>query len=163
MKRILLIFSLLFTLQTGFAQTSYFKGEWTALNKNDLFTGLFKIEIKKDGTAKAEFIWTYLATDSNSTEYIDMYKDKKGRSGIEYASGNFMAATNDLYFEGKEKDDPLSIIGLDKYHLKLSINKQVLYGTTETEGTNQGLFYAIKMNNTTGEKEFRAAKSKIKN
>lgn len=163
MKQTILIFSLLFTLQTSFAQKMYFKGEWTMQNKHELFTGLFKIEIKKDGAAKAEFIWTYLATDSTSTDYIAMYNGKKGKSGIEYAAGNFTASTNDLYFEGTEKDDPHTVIGLDKYHLKLSNNKQVIYGTTETNGTNQGLVYAIKMNNATGEKEFMAAKAKIKN
>jgi hypothetical protein len=162
MKQILLIFLLLFTLQCSYAQTSYYKGEWTMLNKQDLFTGIFKIEIKKDGTVNAELLWTYLAVDSTRQDMIDLYKGKKGRSGIEYATGNFSAAGNDLYFEGKEKDDPYVILGVDKYHLKLAANKQAIYGTTETGGTNEGLLYAVKMDNETGKKEFSAARSKIK-
>lgn len=162
MKQVLLIFTLLFILQCSFAQISYFKGEWTLVNKHDLFTGIFKIEIKNDGTATAEAVWTYLATDSNSQDYIDLYKGKKGKSGIEYLTGNFSTVTNDLYFEGKEKDDPHVILGLDKYHLKLAANKEAIYGSTETGGTNQGLLYAVKLNEAAGKKEFMAARAKVK-
>ena len=93
---------------------------------------------------------------------VDLYKGKKGRSGTEYLEGRFDAATGDFYFEGKEKDDPDMILGLDKYHAKLSANKQVIYGTTETEGTKEGLMYAVKMTNSAGQKEFIAAKAKVK-
>jgi hypothetical protein len=162
MKQLILIFCLLYTLQISFAQTTYYKGEWTRVNKHELFTGIFKIDIKKDGSASAVLLWTYLAVDSTSHELLDMYKDKKGRSGIEYAEGFFSAPTNDFYFAGSEKDDPFNILGLDKYHLKLASNKQAIYGSTETDGTNEGLLYAVKMNDAAGEKEFNAAKAKIK-
>lgn len=162
MKKVVFIISLIFALQNSFAQTLYFSGEWSILNQHNLFTGLFKIEIKNDGTAKAELLWTYLATDSTSHDMLDLYKGKKRMSGIEYATGNFSEATNDLYLEGTEKNDPHVILGLDKYHLKLAANKQFIYGSTETEGTNEGLIYAVKLNNTAGEKEFKAAKAKLK-
>ena len=162
MKQVLLIITLLFIVQCSFAQTSYYKGEWTTKNKYDLFTGIFKIEIKKDGTANAELLWIYQATDSSNQEMVNLYNGKKGKSGIEYATGNFAANTNDLYFEGKEKDDPHVILGVDKYHLKLAANKQAIYGYTETGGTNEGLLYAVKMNEAGGKKEFMAAKAKVK-
>ena len=130
MKQFLITAVLLFSINCCMAQVSYFKGEWATVNKQDLFTGIFKIAVKKDGTANAEIVWTYLATDSTRQEMVDLYKGKKGRSGTEYLEGRFDAATGDFYFEGKEKDDPDMILGLDKYHAKLSANKQVIYGTT---------------------------------
>lgn len=164
MKKIFLSFSLLISLHNCFSQSSvsYFKGEWTMVNKHDLFTGIFKIGINAIGEAKAEVIWTYLATDSTNKDLLEMYKGKKGKSGIEYAEGSFSAATNDFYFEGKRTDDPSVILGLDKYHIKLSSNGQAIYGKTQTQGTNEGLLYAVKLNNATGEKEFMAAKARVK-
>ena len=164
MKKIFLSVTLLLALQYGFSQASvsYYKGEWTMVNKQDLFTGILKIAIDAEGKTKAEMVWTYLATDSTNKDLVEMYKGKKGRSGIEYADGSFSVTTNDFIFEGKKADDPAQILGLDKYHIKLSANKQAIYGTTETQGTNEGLLYAGKLDNTTGEKEFMAAKKKKK-
>ena len=162
MKQLFITALLLFSINCCMAQVSYFKGEWTIVNKHDLFTGIFKIAVKKDGIAKAEIVWTYLAIDSTKQEMVDLYKGKKGKSGTEYLEGRFDAATGDFYFEGKQKDDPDTILGLDKYHVKLSANKQAIYGTTETEGTNEGLLYAVKIANKAGEKEFLEAKAKVK-
>jgi hypothetical protein len=162
MKKIILFFFLSMTIHTSFAQVFYYKGEWTMKNKQDLFTGIFKIGIKKDGKATGQFVWTYVAIDSTNSSLLDMYAGKKGMSGIEYAEGNFNAVTNDLFFEGISKDDPNLILGLDKYHLKFSAGKQAIYGITETEGTNEGLLFGLQLTKETGEKEFMAAKEKIK-
>lgn len=132
------------------------------VNKQDLFTGILKITINTEGRTSAEMVWTYLATDSTNKDFVEMYTGKKGRSGIEYAEGSFSATTNDFNFEGQKADDPALILGLDKYHLKLSVNKQAIYGTTETQGTNEGLLYATKLNSASGEKEFTAAKARVK-
>jgi hypothetical protein len=162
MKQSVLIIALLFTFHCSNAQTSYYKGEWTMVNKSDLFTGIFKIDGKSNGTTEAVLIWTYLATDSTNQDMLELYKGKKGKSGIEYAEGKFTAATNDLYLEGKTLVDPDTILGNDKYHLKLAANGKIIYGSTETNGTNEGLLYAVKLDNASGEKEFLAAKAKIK-
>ncbi len=164
MKKIFFSVMLLLALQYGFSQASvsYYKGEWTMVNKHDLFTGILKITIDAAGKTRAEMVWTYLATDSTDKDMVEMYTGKKGKSGIEYAEGSFSATTNDFIFEGQKADDPALILGLDKYHIKLSANKQAIYGTTETQGTNEGLLYAIKLNNATGEKEFMAAKARVK-
>ena len=162
MKKIIISVALLFTLQQGFSQVFYFKGEWTMRNKHDLFTGIFKIGINATGKVKAEIVWTYLATDSTNNDLMEMYKGKKGRSGIEYAEGNFSATTNDFYFEGIKTDDPFTVLGVDKYHIKLAANKQAIYGSTETQGTNEGMLYAVKLKDAAGEKEFMAAKAKVK-
>lgn len=162
MKQILVILVLLFTFNCSNAQTTYYNGEWTKLNKTDLFSGIFQLVVKPDGTVKTAFIWTYLAVDSTNQELVQYYKDKKGASGIEYGDGTFNSETGYFSLEGKDLADPNEILGKDKYHLKLAVNKQVIYGSTETEGTNEGLFFGVKMNNADGEKEFAAASAKIK-
>ena len=162
MKKLFVSVTLLCSLQYSFSQVSYYKGEWTAVNKQDLFTGVFKIGRNAEGKVKAQFIWTYLRIDSANKDLMDMYKGKKGRSGIEYAEGYFSASTNDFNLEGKRKVDPFTILGLDKYHIKFFADKQAIYGTTETQGTNEGLLYAVKLSNATGKKIFMAAKAKVK-
>ena len=161
MKRILILAAVFFISYNSNAQ-SYFKGEWTKLNKNDLFTGIFKITIKNVGTVSGELLWTYLAIDSSDNFLKEHYKGKKGRSGIEYVVGTIDTKTNEIYFEGKSKDDPNDILGLDKYSLKLSANKKVLYGKTDSNGGKDGMFYGIKMNAAAGAKEFNAIRSKMK-
>jgi hypothetical protein len=162
MKKLFLFLAAALFVHAGIAQVSYYKGEWTRKNKQELFTGIFKIGIKKDGKATGQFVWTVLAVDSTNSSFLDMYSGKAGMCGIEYVEGTFNAKTNDFYLEGKLKDDPNLIIGLDKYHLKLAANKQIIYGTTETEGTNEGLVFAVALTNKAGEKEFLTAKEKVK-
>ena len=162
MKKIFVTLTLLLCLQYVFSQVTYYKGEWTMRNKHDLFTGIFKIGINAAGKVKAEIIWKYLAIDSTNKDLLELYKGKKGRSGIEYAAGSFNPSTNDFYFEGIKANDPFTILGLDKYHIKLAAGKQAIYGTTETQGTNEGMLYAVKLKKAAGKKEFMAAKAKVK-
>ena len=132
------------------------------VDKHDLFTGIFKIEIKNDGTVNGQLTWTYLATDSTDDFMVSSYKGKKGKQGLEFVEGKYVPSTHDIHFEGKDKNDPYQLLGLDKYTLKYSADKQVIYGTTATNGTNKGLFYAIKMNNAAGEAAFNTERSKMK-
>lgn len=163
MKKLLLLTFFCLAMFPAIAQVAYYKGEWTMVDKHDLFTGIFKIEIKNDGTVTGQLAWTYLETDSTDDFMLTSYKGKKGKQGLEFVEGKYAPSTHDIYFEGKDKSDPYEILGLDKYTLKYSADKQVIYGTTATEGTNKGLFYAIKMNNAAGAAAFNAAKMKVKN
>lgn len=164
MKKIFLTSALLVIYFVGFSQvtTSYYKGEWTEVKKHTLFTCILKISITSSGEAKAETVWTYLAIDSTNKEMREYYQDKEGKSGIAFAEGIYSETTNDLYLEDKSTDDPAIILGFDKYHLKFTANKNVIYGKTETNGTNEGLMYAIKLNSKKGEKEFITAKTGVK-
>lgn len=163
MKKWVLITLLSIITYCSNAQLAYYKGEWTMIDQQDLFTGIFKISLKKDGTVSGQLVWTYQATDSTDNNTLALYKGKrKGTIGIENVEGHYTAATRSIYFEGIRKVDPDEVIGLDKYTLKLSNNKQVIYGTTATGGSNKGLFYAVKINNQTGEKEFNAATTTLK-
>lgn len=162
MKKLISIPILFFLVYNGFAQAAYYKGEWTVKDKTDLFTCISKIEIQKDGTAKGTFIWKYISIDSNNAELVQLYKGKKGRSGIEYTEGRFNANTNDLFLSTSKLEDPNQIIGLTKYYIKLSADKEIIYGTTTNLSDEEpGMFYAAKMNGS-AEKEFFTLQNKIK-
>lgn len=153
MKRIITLTCLSFLFITAKAQTSYYKGEWTTLNTTELFTGIFKIEIAKDYTVSGTLVWTYVSIDSSKSEMVDLYRGKKGKKGIEYVTGTYNPLTRDISFEGTRKDDPFSVIGTDKYTLKLSSDRNTLYGTTYHNGQNDAYFFATKMDRSIGEKQ----------
>ena len=161
MKKFSLTFLICFMIHFLFAQVFYYKAEWSMKDKHDLFTGICKIEIKDNEMVKGELVWKFLAVDSTDNSMMDMYKGKKGKSGIEFVEGNYNPSTHDIFFEGQEKDDPCEILGLDKYSLKRSADGLVLYGTTATGGTNKGLFYAHKLKAVEGVMEFKTAKLKV--
>jgi hypothetical protein len=162
MKKLLVLFILCCITYGSMAQVAYYRAEWTKKDNNELFTAICKITTDQQNVITGELVWTYLACDSSDQIMMDMYKGKKGKMGIEFVEGNYAATTHDVIFNGTRKDDPDEVIGEDKYTLKLSANKQVLYGTTWANGTNNGLFYATKLPAAAAEKEFMLARAKIK-
>lgn len=132
------------------------------MNKSDLFSGIFKINIDADGMVKGELLWTYLATDNTDDAMVEHYKGKKGKQAIEFVEGTYTASTHDMYFEGKNKTDPNEVIGTDKYSLKLSADKKVLYGSTDSNGTKEGMFYGVQVDGRSVSQQLIAAKAKLK-
>jgi hypothetical protein len=162
MKKHLTIIILFFAGLCSQAQVAYFKGEWTTENKSDLFTCICKLEIKEK-TVKAEFAWKYLAIDSTDAVMVEMYNNKKGKTGIEYANGTYNPATGDIYLKATELDDPNVILGMTIYNIKYAVDKKAIYGiTNDFEGNNPGLFYAMAMDRSIGEKEFLSLKKSVK-
>jgi len=153
MKRIIILCCLSCLFATGKAQTSYYKGEWTTLNSPELFTGIFRITIDKNNAVSGILVWTYIAIDSSKSDLVDLYKGKKGKKGIEYVQGTYDPANREILFEGYKKDDPFDVIGTDKYTLKLSSDRNVLYGTTYHNGGNDAYFYAVKTDRSLAEKQ----------
>ena len=160
MKRLLLSAIIIFMVATSFAQTTYYKGEWTKINSTDNFEALIKLQIK-DTAITGEIVWKFISVDSTDEQSVNYYKGQKGKTGIEYVKGSFFAKTNDLQFEGIEKTDPFMIIGLDKYLLKLSLDKKIIYGRTLAQGENNGLICFYKVDNTEGAKEFNLLRTKL--
>lgn len=160
MKKAFLSLIVIFYLQNSFAQVSYYKGEWTQINHETIFSGLLKIDIK-DSLVTGEIIWMFAAIDSANNDLVKYYKDQKGKMGVEYVKGKYSPQTRDIQFEGISKTDPDLIIGMDKYLLKLSANSLVIYGRTLSNGDNNGLVYFYKADNMVGEKQFNMLKSKI--
>ena len=162
MKKFIFGLILFASTQTAFSQvSSFYKGEWAMTDKNDLFTCYCKLEILPGAAARLEFIWTFLATDSSNQDMMTYYKGKKGKTGIEFTKGTYTAATNDVFLSSTDMVDPESILGKGKYYLKISADRQVIYGSTASpEGTDPGLFYAVKI--AMSNAEFEGMKSKIK-
>jgi len=163
MKKLLLALGLSLFIFLAPAQTTmYFKGEWTRMNKTELFTGIFKINIDADGMIKGELLWTFLSTDETDAAMVEHYKGKKGMRAIEFVEGSYTASTHDMHFEGQTKRDPNDIIGTDKYSLKLSADKKVLYGRTDDNGTGEGMFYAVQVDGRTVDQQIGSAKATLK-
>ena len=160
MKKLFFALVLIFICDNAFTQVNYYKGEWTKINSEANFSGLIKLDIK-DSAVTGEIIWTYKAIDSAVDNLVKYYKGQKGKMGIEYVKGIYNFNTNDIYFEGTSKTDPDLVIGMDKYFLKVSMDKTALYGKTLADGENNGLVYFNKINTIAGEKEFKILKAKI--
>jgi hypothetical protein len=60
---------------------------------------------------------------------------KIGLTGVEHVSGIFLPDSGVLRLEGTSRDDPNTILGLDKYRLILSDDANVLGGITWGGGT----------------------------
>jgi hypothetical protein len=162
MKTIAGIAIMLFITYSCAAQVSYYKGEWTVKNKTDLFNCLCKLEIKNNTSVVAEFAWTFISIDSTNTELLDSYKNKKGKTGIEYTEGTFNPATGDINLIAVRLADPHEILGMTKYQLKFSFDKMAIYGTTTgIENDEPGLFYAVAMKKSEGSQKFNVLKNKV--
>lgn len=162
MKKQFIVFILILVGLCSQAQVAYFKGEWTTENKSDLFTCISKFEIN-DKEVKAEFVWTYLAIDSTDNVMIEMYNNKKGKTGIEYANGTYNPVTGDIKLKATELDDPNVILGMTIYNIKYAADKKAIYGTTTGIGyDNPGLFFAMVLEKSKGEKEFITFKKSVK-
>lgn len=124
-----------------FAQNQDILGEWTGEWSGSIgyyYTFDLTLEENKLGNIHGQFTWKLVKSP---------YADEKGKLGlkaIEYIEGNFNAQTNQLIVQGVRKDDPDTIIGMDRYDLFLSKNKAVLEGKTDDHGTGKGIFYGIR-------------------
>ncbi len=162
MKKISCILSFLIIQHFSSAQVTYYQGEWTRVNKHELFTGVFKIELKSKGVVNATWLWTFKYIDTNDASLSELYQGKSGKKAVEFGAGTWDRNTRDLFVEGLTKNDPNGIIGLDKYSLKLTADGQVIYGKSNSNGNEDGLFYAKKITTAAGIAAFKAAGNLIK-
>ena len=160
MKKFFIFSAIIILSLNSYSQVSYYKGEWTKINNQSNFSGTLKLEIM-DTIVTADILWTYIAIDSTDKASMEYYQNKKGRMGIEYIKGKYSPITHDFIFEGISKTDPDLIIGLDKYILKLSLNKQVIYGETYSNGDKDGLAFFIRNNDPNLIKEMEEMKNKL--
>lgn len=160
MKTISIFIILSFVFFIANSQTVYYKGEWTKVNSQSNFSCILKLAIQ-DTIVNADILWMYIAIDSSDILAVDYYKNKKGSMGIEYATGHYTSKTRDIIIQGQSKTDPDLLISLDKYILKLSLNKQVIYGETYSNGDRDGLVYFIKTEDPLIGKEFDRIKARL--
>jgi hypothetical protein len=160
MKKIVLFFFLLLPLISFSQTTAFYKGEWSVPGKQDLFSCTCKVIYGQNGNADIEFIWTYKAIDSSDDVMIRLYENKKGLSGVELASGHYDKHTHDLEVTGYSLQDPYVILAMAKYSLKVSPDKNLLYGTTsDLEDRSNGVFAAVKVNMT--DKQYNDLRKKV--
>ena len=58
---------------------------------------------------------------------------------MEFVRGSYDPASRVLRLAGYRKDDPNSVIGLDRYHLVVADSGAIIGGITESNGTWQGV------------------------
>ena len=86
----------------------------------------------------------------------------KQKKAFKMITGNYLSDSRDMYLQTINMIDPDTVLGSTLYYLKLSIDKNAIYGgTTNTDGERPGSFYAILNKNFT-QKEFDAMKCTMK-
>src|SRR5690242_16527096 len=111
MKKILPLIIFLLPLSATSQTVSFYKGEWSVPDKQDLFSCTCKLMIEANGTADIIFIWTYKAIDSVDEVMMKLYKGKKDDSGIEMASGHYDNRSLDVEVTSIKLVDPHVILG----------------------------------------------------
>jgi hypothetical protein len=111
-------------------------GVWTSVSPKDagyVYFASFNMTVQPDNSIEGAITWTIKASPRPEEQA------KIGLTGTEYVHGVYDEASKMAQFEGYKKDDPNSILSLDKYRLILAPNNQVLGGITWSNGTWQGL------------------------
>jgi hypothetical protein len=159
MKRALLAFIGIAISFSVFCQTKYYKGEWSKSDGSYLFRAFVKLDFKGNSVT-GEIIWTVASADSFDASSIKFYSGKLNKSGVEIIAGVYNPQTKDLNLRGISKVDPDTVIGTDIYSLKVSADEKVIYGRTVGNNKSDSYFFAMLAANS--DKEFAAARGKIK-
>ncbi len=159
MKKISLFLVFLFIYTVSFAQTKYYKGEWSKTGTSYVFKAFVKLEFK-GSKIEGEILWTIALANQLDSSMAAYYKNKMNRLGVEVISGDYNAVTRDVSFAGVSKIDPDNIIGLDIYALKLSSDGIKLFGKTESGGTGKGVFYAVAAPGS--QEEYKTMREKVR-
>lgn len=161
MKALLIIGTMLAGLVNSFAQTLYYTGEWRdQANTRTLYTCVAQLHFSKDTIVHGEIVWTYHAIDSTDEELVLAFNSKQGSMAIEYVSGVYTPANNDLWLRTDSLYDSHVIITETICYLKSTVGKKVLAGsTTDFEGDSFGtqIFMIMGAN---GKQEFMRQKKK---
>lgn len=113
------------------ADKTVFSGPWTGrwiAPEGWIYEATMTLQLASSGSFTGEINWT-LRKAARPRE-----ADKLGQTGRERVRGIYYPNSGTLIFEGYEKDDPNTIIGLDKYRLVLSEDRRMLGGITAHGG-----------------------------
>ncbi len=108
---------------------------WADLDRGWEFECNMNLIVDPTGQVQGEIHWTM--TRSPNPED----KSRIGLSAKEYIRGT-MQGPDSITVEGYAKDDPETVIGLDKYKLQVSHSERWLYGNTRAQGNWTGRFFA---------------------
>lgn len=111
--------------------------KWTSTS-GYYFTGLVTLNAKDDGTITGQIVWTIKKSPRPEEQ------SKLDITGTEFIRGTYDFKTRLVQFEGYRKDDPSSVIGLDRYKLVFADNGTTLGGLTENHGLWSAIFFATR-------------------
>ena len=112
-------------------------GTWHS-SEGYAYAAAMRIEVTPGGTIFGNIVWTLRVTPVRSDQH------KIGMTGVERLRGTFDARSGIISMEGYEKNDPNSIIGLDRYRLFYAENGKVIGGITENHGTWEGVLSLVR-------------------
>lgn len=107
------------------------EGKWTSPS-GYVYTFKTLFEVDAAHNVKSGINWT-LEVSPRAHE-----RSKIGRKGVEYVKGTYDPNTRAVVLAGYDKNDPHTILGLDRYVLFLSIDGKELKGKTWNHGTWDG-------------------------
>lgn len=107
------------------------RGQWTSA-KGYLYTATLTLSVAPDGKAEGRFAWV-LRRSPRTEEQA-----KLDLGATEYVSGSADFAARTVSLNGTRKDDPNTVIGLDRYRLVVSDDLRTLGGISWDHGTWQG-------------------------
>jgi hypothetical protein len=119
---------------------SHWRGKWFS-DKGYLYSATVSLRVGQDFSVDGQIAWVL----ERSPRAED--QTKLGFGATEYVRGKFFPQARVLKIEGYRKDDPHTVIGLDKYHLVIADNDSVLGGITWNHGDWGGLITLIRTDN----------------
>jgi hypothetical protein len=115
------------------ALNDVWKGLW-ASTAGFRYEAEMHLKVSTDNRIQGQINWTLKKSPREKDQ------SKIGLKGVEHVKGSYHPELRVLIMQGYRKDDPHTILGLDRYRLILAENHAVLGGITWNHGTWRGLF-----------------------
>lgn len=110
-------------------------GTWTS-PAGYVYDATFRARVDASGAVEGRLEWTLRKAPESRTDYAD----KIGATGTEFVWGTFDSTSRNLDMEGYRRDDPRTVLGLDRYRLTLSEDLTEIKGATWNHGTWKAAF-----------------------
>lgn len=108
------------------------QGQWSSPYGTIFSSNLYLESTNRSNGVQGQINWTMKSTPQQSKQ------SKIGLTAVEYVRGSYNQETRMLTLEGYRKDDPNSIITLDKYRLVIAEDGRSLGGATWNHGGWRG-------------------------
>lgn len=108
----------------GLSPSGAWSGEWVHRKQSSAFTAVVNLN-ELNGAVSGQIVWT-LGRHTNPQK---MYKT--GLTATEYVQGTFDPVSRMVRLRGVRKDDPNSLVILDRYNLSLSQDGQTMSGQSK--------------------------------
>jgi hypothetical protein len=105
-------------------------GPWIGSWSSDTHEYHAVMTLSADGSGGIEGKIDWTLRRSNRPDY----QSKIGKKGVEFVRGRFFSDARVVSVDGYSLDDPNKILGMDKYRLVFSENRQTLGGITWDHG-----------------------------